>query len=127
MRGGSLDVQMEAVRLAEQQYEGNRRLAEQGVLAPVDVVAAQTQVASFQQNAFLAQQALTAAENNLKARMLPSRDDLLWNNELVPETRAEDRRDPAGAGRGRAGRRSFPAANWRKTRWRSTSTGWMRG
>ena len=81
-----LDVQVEAVRLAEQQYEGNRRLAEQGVLAPVDVVAAQTQVANFQQNVFLAQQALTAAENNLKSRMLPSRDDLMWSNELVPDT-----------------------------------------
>ena len=55
-----LDVQTEAVRLAEQQYESNRRQAEQGVLAPVDVMAAQTQVANFQQNVFLAQQALTA-------------------------------------------------------------------
>jgi hydrophobe/amphiphile efflux-1 (HAE1) family protein len=80
------EVQAEAVRLAERQYESNRRQAEQGALAPVDVVAAQTQVATFQQNLFAAQQALTAAENNLKALMLPNREDLMWSAEIVPDT-----------------------------------------
>ena len=82
----SLEVQTEAVRLAERQYASNRRLAEQGILAPVDVVAAQTQVAIFQQLVFGAQQALTAAENNLKSLMLPNRDDLLWSAALIPST-----------------------------------------
>lgn len=82
----SLDVQEEAVRLAERQYESNRRQAEQGILAPVDVVAAQTQVAIFQQNLLLAQQQVTQAENNLKTLMLPSRDDLLWGMAIMPET-----------------------------------------
>ena len=83
------DVQNEAVRLAEEQYASNRRQAEQGVLSPIDVVAAQTQVATFQQNLFLAQQALTQAENNLKMLMLPNRNDLLWGAALVPETPPE--------------------------------------
>jgi outer membrane protein TolC len=78
-------VQSEAVQLAERQYGSNRRQAEQGVLAPVDVVAAQTQVATYQQAVFAAQQALTAAENNLKILMLPNREDPLWNAALVPE------------------------------------------
>jgi len=82
----NLDVQAEAVRLAELQFQSNRRQAEQGVLAPVDVVAAQTQVATFQQSAFLAQQALTQAENNLKSMMLPNRHDELWNFALAPDT-----------------------------------------
>ena len=82
-------VQLEAVRLAEQQYESNRRQVEQGVLAPVDVTAAQTQVATFQQNLYLAQQALTAAENNLKMLMLPDRADLMWSAALIPETRPD--------------------------------------
>ena len=80
------DVQSEAVRLGEQQYASNRRQAEQGILSPIDVVAAQTQVATFQQNLFLAQQALTQAENNVKAMILPNRNDLLWGAELIPET-----------------------------------------
>jgi outer membrane protein TolC len=82
----NLDVQTEAVRLAESQYESNRRQAEQGILAPVDVIAAQTQVATFQQNLFGAQQALTQAENNLKTLMLPNRNDMLWSVALIPET-----------------------------------------
>jgi outer membrane protein TolC len=82
----NLDVQAEAVRLALQQFESNRRQAEQGILAPIDVVAAQTQVATFQQDLFLAQQALTTAENNLKTLMLPGRTDPLWGTALVPET-----------------------------------------
>ncbi len=82
-------VQSEAVRLAEQQYNSNRRQAEQGVLAPIDVVAAQTQVATFQQNVFLAQQALTQAENNLKQFMLPNRDDLMWSTALVPDAQPD--------------------------------------
>jgi HAE1 family hydrophobic/amphiphilic exporter-1 len=82
----NLDVQTEAVRLAERQYESNRRQAEQGILAPVDVVAAETQVATFQQGLFAAQQLLTQAENNLKTLMLPNRTDLLWGMGLTVET-----------------------------------------
>jgi len=91
----SLEVQTEAVRLAERQYASNRRLAEQGVLAPVDVVAAQTQVATFQQLVFVAQQALTQAENNLKSLMLPNRDDLLWSAALIPSTEVKTDVAPA--------------------------------
>jgi outer membrane protein TolC len=82
----NFEVQTEAVHLAERQYGSNRRLAEQGILAPVDVVAAQTQVATFQQLVFGAQQALTQAENNLKSLMLANRDDLLWSAALIPST-----------------------------------------
>jgi HAE1 family hydrophobic/amphiphilic exporter-1 len=82
----NLDVQTEAVRLAEQQYASNRRQAEQGILAPIDVVAAQTQVATFQQNLFVAEQQLTQAENSLKAMMLPDRESPLWSTALIPET-----------------------------------------
>jgi len=84
----SLEVQIEAVRLAEQQDASNRRQVEQGLLAPIDVVATQTQVATFQQNVFTAQQVLTSAENALKVLMLPDRTDLMWGMALIPQ-RAE--------------------------------------
>ena len=82
----NLEVQTEAVRLAERQYQSNQRLAQQGILAPVDVVAAQTQVATFEQSLFAAQQFLTQAENNLKTMMLPNRTDLMWSVALVVES-----------------------------------------
>jgi hydrophobic/amphiphilic exporter-1 (mainly G- bacteria), HAE1 family len=82
----NLDVQIEAVRLAEQQFGSNRRQAEQGLLARIDVVAAQTQMATFRQNVFTAQEALTRAENALKEMITPNRSDLIWGIELIPET-----------------------------------------
>jgi len=82
----NFNVQTEAVKLAERQYDSNRRQAEQGILAPIDVVAAQTQAANFQQSLFAAQQTLTAAENNLKSLMLPNRSDFMWGAALIPET-----------------------------------------
>jgi HAE1 family hydrophobic/amphiphilic exporter-1 len=85
----NFNVQTEAVKLAERQYESNRRQAEQGILAPVDVVAAQTQAANFQQGLFGAQQTLTAAENNLKSLMLPDRNDLMWGAALIPQTQLD--------------------------------------
>ena len=51
--------------------------------------------ATFQQSLFAAQQALTAAENNLKSLMLPNRSDLMWAAALIPETPLEfERHDP---------------------------------
>ncbi len=85
----NFEVQVEAVRLAEQQDASNRRQVEQGLLAPVDVVQTQTQIATFQQNVFIAQNALTAAENALKVLMLPDRNDLMWGMALMPEQSPE--------------------------------------
>ncbi|MGA3204377.1 MAG: efflux RND transporter permease subunit, partial [Bryobacteraceae bacterium] len=86
----NLDVQIEAVRLAEQQFSSNRRQAEQGLLARIDVVAAQTQMATFRQNVFTAQEALTRAENTLKQMITANRSDLLWGLALIPETAAPE-------------------------------------
>ena len=82
----NLAVQIEAVRLAEQQDQSNRRQVQQGTLAPVDVIQTQTQLATFQQNVFTAQETLTRAENALKALLLPSRADSVWGIALVPTT-----------------------------------------
>ncbi len=82
----NLTVQVEAVRLAEKQDSSNRRQVDQGLLAPADVIQTQTQIATFQQNIFTAQEALTRAENNLKTLILPNRQDLLWGIALTPNT-----------------------------------------
>ena len=89
----NLDVQNEAVRLALQQDASNRRQVDQGLLAPVDVVQTQTQIATFQQNLFSAQGALTTAENALKVLILADRTDLMWGMALEPDTRAAETPD----------------------------------
>jgi HAE1 family hydrophobic/amphiphilic exporter-1 len=81
-----LNVQKEAVYLATEQYNSNRRQAEQGILAPIEVVAAQTQVATYLQSQAAAQHTLTVAENNLKQMMAGGTENDLWNKALVPET-----------------------------------------
>jgi outer membrane protein TolC len=82
----NLQVQLDAVRIGIQQDESNRRQEEQGLLAPIDVVAAQTQLANFEVGAYAAQSALTAAENTLKELVLPDRSDATWSSALIPTT-----------------------------------------
>jgi outer membrane protein TolC len=82
----NLQVQLDAVRIGIQQDESNRRQEEQGLLAPIDVVAAQTQLANFEVGAYAAQSALTAAENTLKELVLPDRSDTAWSSALIPTT-----------------------------------------
>ncbi|MGE0127393.1 MAG: efflux RND transporter permease subunit [Blastocatellales bacterium] len=81
-----LNVQIEAVRQARQQRESNQRLVNEGVLAPIEIVAAETQVATFEQNVFVAQETVTVAENRLKTLMLPDRTSPLWTRALLPTT-----------------------------------------
>jgi outer membrane protein TolC len=82
----NLQVQIDAVRQARTQVESNRRLVEKGVLAPIDIVAATTQVTTFEQNVYTAQEAVTRAENTLKTLMLPDRTAPLWSRSLTPVT-----------------------------------------
>ena len=82
----NLQVQLEAVRIGIQQDESNRRQEQQGLLAPIDVVAAQTQLANFEVGAYSAQSSLTSAENGLKSLILPDRSDPLWREALIPVT-----------------------------------------
>lgn len=82
----NLDVQVEALGVAREQYDANRRQATAGQLAPIEVVAAQTQLAGFESNVYAAQDALTRAENALKLLMLPERTAPLWATALRPIT-----------------------------------------
>ena len=45
----NLQVQRDSVKDAKDQLAHNRRLVDEGQLAPIDVVAAETQVANFEQ------------------------------------------------------------------------------
>jgi outer membrane protein TolC len=84
----NLQVQLDAVRIGIQQDESNRRQEVQGLLAPIDVVAAQTQLANFEVGAYAAQSALTGAENALKELVLPDRSDSMWSSAMIPVTPA---------------------------------------
>lgn len=80
----NLSVQIDAVKQARTQLESNQRLVERGVLAPIDVVAATSQIATFEQNVYTAQESVTRAENNLKTLLLPDRTSDVWGRAITP-------------------------------------------
>lgn len=79
-------VQLETLRQAREQRESNQRQVAQGVLAPIDLVAANVQVSNFEQAVYAAQESVTRAENTLKTLILPNRADPEWSRPLVPIT-----------------------------------------
>ncbi len=85
----NLDVQISAARVAKSQVESNRRMAKQGLMAPIEIVEAETQLAQFEQNVYNAQAGLSAAENSLKAMILPDRNSPLWSRALIPVSEPE--------------------------------------
>ena len=82
----NLQVQIDAVKQARTQVESNQRLVAQGVLAPIDIVAAQTQVTTFEQSVYSAQESVTQAENTLKTLILANRAEPLWARAITPVT-----------------------------------------
>ena len=80
----NLQVQIDAVKQARTQLESNQRQVDKGVLAPIDVVAAQAQIATFEQNVYTAQEDVTRAENTLKTLILPDRKDPAWTRAITP-------------------------------------------
>ncbi len=85
----NLQVQIDAVRQARLQLESNQRLVAQGVLAPIDIIAANAQITTFEQNVYTAQESVTLAENTLKTLMLPDRSNEIWTRALVPVSPVE--------------------------------------
>ncbi|MBC7798117.1 MAG: TolC family protein [Pyrinomonadaceae bacterium] len=82
----NLQVQIDAVKQARTQVESNQRLVSKGVLAPIDIVAANTQVTTFEQNIYTAQENVTRAENTLKTLILAERTATFWSSSITPVT-----------------------------------------
>lgn len=85
----NLQVQTDTLKQAREQLESNKRLADRGVLAPVEIVAAQAQMATFEQAVYVAQESVTRAENALKTLLLPDRGSTDWSRPVTPVTPAE--------------------------------------
>jgi len=80
----NLQVQRDAVTVARTQLEHNKRLVEQGQLAPIDVVAAEAQISTFEQDVFSALEGVSRAENNLKNLIAENQKAQIWTESLVP-------------------------------------------
>ena len=85
----SLQVQRDAVTVARTQLGHNKRLVEQGQLAPIDVVAAEAQISTYEQNVFAAVEEVSRAENTLKNLIAENQKAELWAESIVPTDSAE--------------------------------------
>lgn len=80
----NLQVQKDAVRDSQAQLEHNKRLVSEGALAPIDIVAAEAQVADYEQSLFSSLEEVSRAENNLKNLIAENRQAEIWDLSLVP-------------------------------------------
>src|SRR5882762_9423353 len=80
----NLQVQREAVRDSRTQLEHNQRMVSEGALAPIDVVAAEAQVAGFEQALFSSLEEVSRSENNLKNLIAENHQSDLWNLSILP-------------------------------------------
>jgi HAE1 family hydrophobic/amphiphilic exporter-1 len=80
----NLQVQRDAVRDARAQLEHNKRLVEEGILAPIDVVAADAQVSGYEQSVYSALEDVSRFENNLKNLIAENRQSKFWNVSIIP-------------------------------------------
>lgn len=80
----NLQVQKDAVRDSRSQLEHNKRLVADGALAPIDIVAAEAQVATFEQALFSSLEEVSRSENNLKNLISENRNAKIWIDSIVP-------------------------------------------
>ena len=80
----SLQVQRDAVSVARTQLEHNKRLVNEGQLAPIDVVAAEAQISTYEQGVFTALEDVSRFENNLKNLIAENQHSPMWSESIVP-------------------------------------------
>jgi HAE1 family hydrophobic/amphiphilic exporter-1 len=85
----NLQIQRDSLNDSRTQLAHNRRMVAEGSLAPIDVVAAETQVANFEQAEYSALEDVTRAENNLKNMIAENQRAKLWNLSIIPTDQAD--------------------------------------
>lgn len=80
----NVSIQEEGLRTAQAQAASNRRLAQRGAAAPVDIIESNTQVNVFQDNVLSALLQVQRLQTQLKQLILSSPADPTWMANLVP-------------------------------------------
>ncbi len=84
----NLAAQQQSYELAQQSLKDNQKRVEIGTMAPIDIVQAQAEVASNEQNVIVAQAAITQAEDRLRALILDPATPGFWDLKLEPSETA---------------------------------------
>jgi outer membrane protein len=83
----NLAAQRKSLALAARLVEENNIKVRVGTMAPLDVVAAESEQASREEGVILAENALLEAEDALKQVIFPKNDPNTWNLRIVPTER----------------------------------------
>jgi outer membrane protein TolC len=83
----ALGAAQKSLQLAKRLLEENEIRVKVGTMAPLDVVQAQSEVASREEAVIVAENAVYNAEDNLKRQIFPENDPAMWHTRLIPTDR----------------------------------------
>lgn len=79
-----LDVARQNLALSDEQLRANKVRVEVGTMAPIDIIAAQAEVASNREAVITAQAAIRAAEDNLRTLIMDPAAPDFWTTRIEP-------------------------------------------
>jgi outer membrane protein TolC len=83
----NLEAARKSLALAEKLLEENQIRVRVGTMAPLDVVTAESEVASREEGVIVAENTRDEAEDNLKRVIFPLNDPEMWRTRVVPHDR----------------------------------------
>jgi outer membrane protein len=81
---GNLKAQQDSLALSQQSLKDNQKRVEIGTMAPIDIVQAQAEVATNQSSVIVAEAAIKAAQDNLRALILAPGAPDFWTVRFEP-------------------------------------------
>lgn len=79
-----LDVAQQSLDLARQSLKNNQTRVEVGTMAPIDIVAAEAEVASNEENVIVAQAAIQSAQDQLRMLIMNPSQPGFWSSRFKP-------------------------------------------
>jgi len=79
-----VQIQRQSVELAKTQLGRNKRMVNEGTLAPIELVSVEAELEKRSENVLTAIETVTRAENALKQLVLGDRESGVWSQPIIP-------------------------------------------
>jgi outer membrane protein TolC len=86
-----VEIRRESVELARTQLGRNKRMVDEGTLAPIELVSVEVELEKRNEDVLTALESVTRAENALKQLILRDRTDRAWGQPIIPSESPEVR------------------------------------
>jgi outer membrane protein len=84
---GAYEVAQQSLELAQTAYKNNQRRVEVGTMAPIDIVQAEAEVASTEEQVIVTEGQIRSAEDRLRVLVMNSSQPDFWTTRLEPAER----------------------------------------